>query len=149
VTSDKDFKRVVRTYARERGIPYAAARAHLRPGIAQRSKEHVMVEFNRAAPVLRIFDEDKAREFYVDYLGMTVDFEHRFDPDSPLYMQVSRGVLVLHLSEHHGDGTPGTHVSCVHDRRRQVAHRAHRQGRPRPATARPRTRRPRHLARGD
>lgn len=28
----------------------------------------------------------------------------------PLYSQVSRGSLVLHLSEHHGDGTPGTHV---------------------------------------
>ena len=25
-------------------------------------------------------------------------------------MQVSRGGFVVHLSEHHGDGTPGTHV---------------------------------------
>ena len=69
-----------------------------------------IVEFSRAAPILRIFDEGKAREFYLDYLGMSVDFEHRFNPESPLYMQVTRGALVLHLSEHHGDGTPGTHV---------------------------------------
>ena len=28
----------------------------------------------------------------------------------PLYMQVSRAGLVFHLSEHHGDGSPGTNV---------------------------------------
>jgi catechol 2,3-dioxygenase-like lactoylglutathione lyase family enzyme len=68
------------------------------------------VTFDRVIPILRIFDVDKARAFYVDYLGMDVDFEHRFEPGLPLYMQVSRGNLVLHLSEHHGDGTPGTIV---------------------------------------
>lgn len=68
------------------------------------------VNFERVVPVLRIFDIDKAREFYVDYLGFRVDWEHRFDKHSPLYMQVSRGSLVLHLSEHHGDGTPGSVV---------------------------------------
>jgi catechol 2,3-dioxygenase-like lactoylglutathione lyase family enzyme len=66
--------------------------------------------FDHVIPILRIFDADKAKEFYVDYLGMTVDFEHRFEPGLPLYMGVSRGSLVLHLSEHHGDGTPGTVV---------------------------------------
>jgi ribosomal-protein-alanine N-acetyltransferase len=59
-------------------------------------------------PILRIFSVDKAREFYVDYLGCKVDFEHRFDEKAPLYMQVSRNGLVLHLSEHYGDGSPGT-----------------------------------------
>jgi uncharacterized glyoxalase superfamily protein PhnB len=61
-------------------------------------------------PILRIFDVSKALEFYVDYLGFTVDWEHRFDEESPLYMQVSRGGLVLHLSEHYGDATPGSTV---------------------------------------
>lgn len=32
----------------------------------------------QAVPIFRIFDVAKAREFYVDYLGMTVDWEHRF-----------------------------------------------------------------------
>jgi hypothetical protein len=70
------------------------------------------VAFNTAAvvPILRIFDQARAREFYLDYLGATLDWEHRFSPESPLYLQVSRGPLVLHLSEHHGDGTPGTVV---------------------------------------
>jgi catechol 2,3-dioxygenase-like lactoylglutathione lyase family enzyme len=61
-------------------------------------------------PILRIFDEARARDFYVDYLGFGVDWEHRFDGRGPLYMQVSRGALVLHLSEHHGDGSPGHFV---------------------------------------
>lgn len=70
----------------------------------------MLVEFTRVVPVLRTFDTDKATEFYVDYLGMTVDWEHRFDPGLPLYRQVSRGGLVLHLTEHHGDSTPGAVV---------------------------------------
>lgn len=61
-------------------------------------------------PILRIFDEEKAREFYLGFLGFTVDFEHRFEPGLPLYMQVSRQGAPLHLSEHHGDATPGAAV---------------------------------------
>jgi uncharacterized glyoxalase superfamily protein PhnB len=61
-------------------------------------------------PILRIFDEDKAKEFYLEFLGMTLDWEHRFENDSPIYMQVSKDNLVLHLSEHSGDCTPGSKV---------------------------------------
>ena len=68
------------------------------------------IQFERAIPIFRIFSLDKAREFYVDFLGCKVDWEASFEPDLPVYMQVSRGALVVHLSEHHGDGTPGTHV---------------------------------------
>jgi catechol 2,3-dioxygenase-like lactoylglutathione lyase family enzyme len=70
----------------------------------------VAVGLDRAVPILRIFDVNRAKEFYVDWLGCTIDWEHRFAPDAPLYLQVSRDGLVLHLSEHSGDGTPGTVV---------------------------------------
>ena len=66
--------------------------------------------FHPVVPILRIFDEPRARDFYLDFLGFTVDFEHRFEPNTPIYMQVSRGGCRLHLSEHHGDGTPGTRI---------------------------------------
>lgn len=66
------------------------------------------ITFNRAVPIFRIFSEEKAREFYIGFLGCKVDWEHRFHPGAPLYMQVSRDGLVVHLSEHHGDGTPGS-----------------------------------------
>jgi catechol 2,3-dioxygenase-like lactoylglutathione lyase family enzyme len=62
----------------------------------------------KVIPILRIFSIEKAREFYFDYLGFHLDWEHRFDERAPLYMQVSRAGLVLHLSEHYGDGSPGT-----------------------------------------
>ncbi|TFW26594.1 VOC family protein [Massilia arenosa] len=61
-----------------------------------------------AVPILRFFDEAKMREFYLGFLGMTVDWEHRFDDDAPLYLQVSRTGMTLHLTEHHGDATPGS-----------------------------------------
>jgi catechol 2,3-dioxygenase-like lactoylglutathione lyase family enzyme len=68
------------------------------------------MRFEQTIPILRIFAVDKAKEFYLGYLGFAVDWEHRFEPDLPLYMQVSRGELTLHLSEHHGDGSPGVIV---------------------------------------
>jgi uncharacterized glyoxalase superfamily protein PhnB len=61
-----------------------------------------------AIPIFRIFDVAKAKEFYVDFLGFRVDWEHRFDETAPLYMQMSRDGLLLHLSEHHGDACPGS-----------------------------------------
>jgi catechol 2,3-dioxygenase-like lactoylglutathione lyase family enzyme len=67
-----------------------------------------MIRFDATIPVLRIFDMEKAREFYGKFLGMTWDWEHRFAPDLPVFAQVSRGGLVLFLSEHFGDGAPGT-----------------------------------------
>jgi hypothetical protein len=68
------------------------------------------MKFGRVTPILRIFDEAKAREFYIEFLGLTVDWEHRFEPSLPLYMQVSKDECILHLSEHFGDGSPGVHV---------------------------------------
>ena len=64
----------------------------------------------RAVPILRIFNETKAIEFYCGWLGFEIDWEHRSEADSPLYLQVSRGGMALHLTEHHGDCTPGSTV---------------------------------------
>jgi uncharacterized glyoxalase superfamily protein PhnB len=66
------------------------------------------IGFDQTIPILRIFSVDKAKEFYLDFLGFTLDWEHRFGDNFPLYMQVSRGGLRLHLSEHHGDACPGS-----------------------------------------
>ena len=85
-------------------------------------------------PILRIFDEAKALEFYVDFLGFTVDFQHRFEEGLPLYMQVSREGCALHLSEHHGDASPGSHVRIqspdVEALHAELTARQYRYGRP-------------------
>ena len=66
-----------------------------------------MITLSSTTPILRSFDEVRAREFYVGFLGFEVVFEHRFHDGAPLYMGVRRGDCALHLSEHHGDATPG------------------------------------------
>ena len=63
-------------------------------------------------PILRMFDLATTKRFYLDYLGCTLDWQDG-EGDRPLYLQVSRGNLELHLSSHHGDGTPGTAVLIV------------------------------------
>lgn len=68
------------------------------------------IAFDKAIPILRIFDVEKAKEFYVGYLGFKIDFEHQFEPDTPYYIGISRGELRFHLSEHYGDGSPGAAV---------------------------------------
>ncbi|MDC5806737.1 glyoxalase superfamily protein [Vibrio europaeus] len=71
-------------------------------------------------PIIIIFDIQKAKEFYLDYLGMNLDWEHRFEEGFPLYMQVSKGNLVFHLSEHSGDGTPGSKLFVNVDKIQQL-----------------------------
>ncbi len=63
-----------------------------------------------AIPILRIFDEALAYEFYRDFLGFRVQWEHRFADDLPLYAEVVRDDVRVHLSGHFGDGTPGSAV---------------------------------------
>ena len=69
-----------------------------------------MVEFQKTIPILRIFCVEKAKEFYLAFLGFIVDWEHHFEKNAPAYLQVSRAGLTLHLSEHHGDACPGSTV---------------------------------------
>jgi catechol 2,3-dioxygenase-like lactoylglutathione lyase family enzyme len=71
---------------------------------------HDAVRLADAIPILRIFSVEKAREFYLDFLGFKTDWEHRFGDHFPLYTQISRAGLRLHLSEHHGDASPGSTV---------------------------------------
>jgi hypothetical protein len=70
----------------------------------------INTEFVTTIPILRIFDVIKAKDFYVTFLGFAVDWEHRPDERSPVYLQISKGTLVLHLTEHHGDCCPGSTV---------------------------------------
>ena len=85
-------------------------------------------------PILRIFDVGKAREFYVDFLGFTWDWEHRFDDNAPVYAQISRAGVVLHLTEHHGDGAPGSAMMIqtkgIADLHRELNEKNYRYARP-------------------
>ena len=72
------------------------------------------MKLGRPTPILRMFDERMTREFYVDFLGFKIDWEHRVE-NGPLYMQVSHGDCMMQLSGHFGDGCPGSAVSIPID----------------------------------
>lgn len=61
-------------------------------------------------PIFRVEPAGSALEFYCGFMGMTLDWEHQYEPGFPYYRQVSRGPLVLHLSEHTGDTVQGARV---------------------------------------
>lgn len=61
-------------------------------------------------PILRIFDFQKMLEFYIDWLGFEIVWEHRFEENMPAYIEVKKGNIILHLSEHHGDASPGSSI---------------------------------------
>lgn len=68
------------------------------------------MKLGKTTPILRMFDEKKALEFYVEFLGLHVGWRHRFADDLPLYMEVARDDCIIHLSEHHGDCSPGAAI---------------------------------------
>src|SRR5216683_7488215 len=57
----------------------------------------------RVVPALRITDYERSKAFYVNGLGFTVDWEHRFEPHFPVFMSIVRDGMQLYLSEHTGD----------------------------------------------
>jgi hypothetical protein len=65
------------------------------------------------APILRIFDIAKADECYQEFLGFSVDWDHCHAPGALLCRPVSRGHLILHLSEQHDDGSPGARIRVM------------------------------------
>lgn len=74
-----------------------------------------MTNLERITPVLRVFDEAKAREFYIDFLGFNLIFEHRYEENFPVYMGLSLGNCHIHLTEHHGDASPGAAIRIAID----------------------------------
>ena len=68
------------------------------------------MEIKSTTPILRSFDKDKAKKFYVDFLEFEIEFEHRFEKELPLYLGLKKGDFQLHLSEHHGDSSPGASI---------------------------------------
>ena len=54
-------------------------------------------------PQFRITDARRSIAFYVDGLGFEIDWEHRFEPGFPVFMQLTRAGQSLFLTEHAGD----------------------------------------------
>ena len=57
----------------------------------------------RVVPALRITNYERSRTFYVDQLGFRVEWEHRFEPNFPVFMSIARDGMQIYLTEHSGD----------------------------------------------
>jgi catechol 2,3-dioxygenase-like lactoylglutathione lyase family enzyme len=62
----------------------------------------------KVMPTLTIANYQPIKAFYTDKLGFAVDWEYRFDPGFPVFMQVSRDGMVFYLTEHSGDCQGGS-----------------------------------------
>ena len=64
-------------------------------------------------PQLRITNAEQSLGFYVNGLGFKVDWEHRFGPGYPLFVQLTRQGQTIFLTEHTGDCEAGGAVYFI------------------------------------
>ena len=64
-------------------------------------------------PQLRITRAADSLPFYVQGLGFTVDWQHQFEPNFPLFLQQTRQGQTIFLTEHTGDCKVGAAVYFV------------------------------------
>jgi catechol 2,3-dioxygenase-like lactoylglutathione lyase family enzyme len=69
------------------------------------------VEFTRTITILRIFSVEKAKEFYIGWLGFKIDWEHQFEQTLPNTSRFREAISPYTSSEHYGDARPGSTVS--------------------------------------
>lgn len=64
-------------------------------------------------PALRMTDYERSKKYYAEVLGFAVEWEHRFAPNFPVFMSVSRDGMQIYLSQHAGDCRVGGLVHFV------------------------------------
>lgn len=65
------------------------------------------MEDQRVVPALRITNFARSKAFYVDGLGFEIRWEHRFEPNFPVFLSIHRDGMELFLTEHTGDCPAG------------------------------------------
>ena len=76
--------------------------AGYRPGVPQ-----------EVIPILRVTDAARSVAWY-ERLGFLLEWEHRFEPDLPAFVSISRGHARIYLSEHEGDASPDSLLYIRH-----------------------------------
>jgi catechol 2,3-dioxygenase-like lactoylglutathione lyase family enzyme len=60
-------------------------------------------QIQRVIPTFRITNYEKSKHYYVEVLGFTIEWEHRFNPNFPVFMSIVRDGMQIYLSQHQGD----------------------------------------------
>ena len=79
LTHSETLEIVARQFGYDDWNVLAARIGEAEPGM-EADKPAEAVRLQMGIPVLRIFDEAKAKEFYLGFLGFTMDWDHRFGP---------------------------------------------------------------------
>ncbi|NPC55679.1 VOC family protein [Caenimonas sp. S4] len=64
-------------------------------------------------PQLRITSARDSLPFYLQGLGFVIDWQHQFEPGSPLFLQLTRACQTIFLTEHTGDCQVGGAVYFI------------------------------------
>ena len=67
----------------------------------------------RVIPAVRITQYARSKVFYLEQLGFSLKWEHRFEPNFPVFMCVARDGMQIYLTEHAGDCQVGGLVHFV------------------------------------
>lgn len=67
----------------------------------------------RVVPAFRISSYERSKAYYVEALGFVVAWEHRFEPNFPVFMAVVRDGMQIYLTEHAGDCQVGGLIHFV------------------------------------
>ena len=59
-------------------------------------------------PILRVSSASASIEQFYSKLGFKQEWEHRFEPNLPAFVEISNGSMRIFLSEHTGDASPDT-----------------------------------------
>ncbi|MFP3388743.1 glyoxalase superfamily protein [Brevibacillus sp. SIMBA_040] len=57
----------------------------------------------KVIPAFRITDYTRSKAFYMEGMGFQIDWEHRFEPHLPVFVQITRDEMTIYLTEHTGD----------------------------------------------
>ncbi|WP_077212434.1 glyoxalase superfamily protein [Bacillus dakarensis] len=61
----------------------------------------------KVVPAFRITDYKRSKAFYVEGMGFQIDWEHRFEPNFPVFVQITKDEMTIYLTEHTGDCETG------------------------------------------
>ena len=68
------------------------------------------MNLNGIIPTFRVSDARAAERFYCEILGFRTSWEHDPGDGYPVFIEVARDSVAIHLSEHDGDGPEGVSI---------------------------------------
>lgn len=86
-----------------------SSKIDLDTGVRKPSPDTAGVEFQAAIPVIGVLAAQQAQDFYISFLGFAFDWGEPH-PERPMYAQISRSGVTIHLNEHERAASPGSEI---------------------------------------